>query len=114
MKNRYKAFPPGWNNIRVPVHSKGATLAGIATYTPCLAKGIWGQRVAWAAVALGGARLLPGRARNWEPPLQADDWSDLLESLEAMVATVRETGEAPTAAPKKKALRPRTAPPTRT
>lgn len=81
MNNSYKAFPPGWNNIRVPTHPKGATLAGIATYTPCLAKGIWGQRVAWGLVTVGGAKLLPGKAASWEPPFGSEGWNQLLEQL---------------------------------
>ena len=85
MKNNYKAFPPGWNNIRVPTHAKGATLAGIATYTPCVAKGVWGQRVAWGLVSLGGASLLPGRAAPWEPPLAEEDWETFLEQLRVIV-----------------------------
>jgi len=85
MENNYKAFPPGWNNIRVPTHAKRATLAGIATYTPCLPKGIWGQRVAWGLVSLGGAKLLPGRAGSWNPPFAGDGWQELLEQLRAIV-----------------------------
>ncbi|NND02657.1 MAG: phosphotransferase [Acidimicrobiia bacterium] len=85
MENNYKAFPPGWNNIRVPTHAKRATLAGIATYTPCVPKGIWGQRVAWGLVALGGARLLPGRTATWEPPFEEDEWRELLDQLRTVV-----------------------------
>lgn len=81
MNDQYKAFPPGWNNIRVPVHSKGATLAGIATYTPCAAKGIWGQRVAWGMVSLGGARMLPGRAAPWQPPVDPAEWAQIIDHL---------------------------------
>ena len=83
MENTYKAFPPGWNNIRVPTHKKGATLAGMATYTPCVAKGVWGQRIAWALVSAGGARLLPGRTGSWDPPLPPEDWETLLAELKA-------------------------------
>jgi len=85
MENNYKAFPPGWNNIRVPTHDKGATLAGIATYTPCVAKGIWGQRVAWGLVSLGGARLLPGRVGTWDPPFAEGGWEQLLKQLHEIV-----------------------------
>ncbi len=57
MNSRFKAFPPGWNNIRVPTHRKGATLAGIATYGPCAHRGVWAQRAVWGLVTLGGPRL---------------------------------------------------------
>jgi hypothetical protein len=80
---RYKAFPPGWSNIQVPTHSKAATLAGIATYTPCGPTGVWGQRVAWTLAKLGGARLLPGRGRSWDPPFATDSWQTLLRELAA-------------------------------
>ncbi len=85
MENSYKAFPPGWNNIRVPTHAKGATLAGIATYTPCVAKGIWGQRIAWGLVSLGGAKLLPGRVGAWDPPFEGEGWDRLIEQLRGIV-----------------------------
>ncbi len=79
----FKAFPPGWNNILVPTHSKGATLAGIATYTPCAPRGVWGQRAAWGLVALGGPRLLPGRSTPWQPPFAPDEWHTLLEEVKS-------------------------------
>lgn len=85
MHDQYKAFPPGWNNIRVPTHTKAATLAGIATYTPCVAKGIWGQRAAWGLVSLGGARLLPGKTGSWDPPFEAEVWAELLGQLGSIV-----------------------------
>lgn len=84
MENHYKAFPPGWNNIRVPIHSKAATLAGIATYTPCVPKGIWGQRLAWTLVSAGGSRLLPGRTGDWEPPFAEDHWHELINQVRAI------------------------------
>jgi len=85
MINRYKPFPPGWNNIQVPTHRRSATLAGIATYGPCAARGVWAQRAAWGLVTLGGPRLLPGRTRGWQPSLAADDWAQLQDDLTATV-----------------------------
>jgi len=81
MHDVYKTFPPGWNNILIPTHRRRATLAGIATYTPCLPKGIWGQRAAWALVSVGGGRLLPGRATRWQPPLSPAQWDGFLDEL---------------------------------
>jgi hypothetical protein len=83
MTARFKTFPPGWNNIKVPTHHKGATLAGIATYGPCARRGEWAQRAAWGLVTLGGPRLLPGRTTTWRPPLRADEWQALLGELQA-------------------------------
>jgi len=87
MKNLYKAFPPGWSNILLPTHRRGATLAGIATYTPCAPKGVWGQRVAWSLVSVGGARLLPGRRSAWQPPVPAQEWNTLLADLRAIAGS---------------------------
>lgn len=83
MNSRFKAFPPGWNNIRVPTHRKGATLAGIATYGPCAHRGVWAQRAAWGLVTLGGPRMLPGRSAPWRPPFDPDAWQNLLDELRA-------------------------------
>ncbi len=79
--SRYKNFPPGWENIKVPLDSKAATLAGMGTYAPCLPKGIWGQRVLWALVRIGGSRALPGKSFEWTPPLAADDWQSLNKAM---------------------------------
>lgn len=84
MTSRFKTFPPGWNNIKVPTHQKGATLAGIATYGPCARRGEWAQRAAWGLVTLGGSRLLPGRTATWHPPFAPDDWQNLLDELKAV------------------------------
>lgn len=81
MHDRYKTFPPGWNNILLPTHRRRATLAGMATYTPCLPKGVWGQRVAWTLVSIGGARVLPGRSSSWEPPLPLAEWDAFISKL---------------------------------
>lgn len=83
MISRFKTFPPGWNNIRVPTHRKEATLAGIATYGPCARRGEWAQSAAWGLVTLGGPRLLPGRAAAWQPPIAPDHWQALLDELRA-------------------------------
>lgn len=83
--SRYKNFPPGWENIKVPLDSKAATLAGIGTYAPCLPKGIWGQRAMWTLVRLAGPRALPGRSFEWTPPLEPDDWQQLLDVMTSTV-----------------------------
>ena len=83
--SRYKSFPPGWDNIKVPMSSRAAMLAGMGTYAPCLPKGIWGQRAMWALVSVAGPRALPGRAVAWEPPLAAEPWEELEASLRRAV-----------------------------
>lgn len=85
MTSRYKTFPPGWNNIQVPTHRRGAALAAIATYAPCTTKGVWAQRAAWTLVSLGGPRLLPGRSRPWQPPLPAEQWAALQTDVASAV-----------------------------
>ena len=69
----------------VPTHRRRATRAGMATYTPCLPRGVWGQRFAWALVTVGGARLLPGRSATWEPPMPPDEWEDFISQLHTVV-----------------------------
>ncbi len=74
----FKNFPPGWENIKVPTSSRRAMLAGIATYAPCLPKGIWGQRAVAALVRIAGPRALPGKSFEWQPPLPEPDWTQLV------------------------------------
>lgn len=79
--NSYKNFPPQWQNIKVPTVSRAAMLAGIGTYTPCLPKGVWGQRAMWALVKVAGPRALPGKSVDWTPPLDPNDWQQFLDAL---------------------------------
>ena len=85
MTDRYKSFPPRWNNILLPSRSKAAARAGVAMYAPCTSRGVWTQRAAWRLVSLGGAALLPGRNRPWQPPLPPDQWRSFLDEVSKAV-----------------------------
>jgi hypothetical protein len=78
---QFKEFPPGWGHLFVPVGDRAEAIAGIAMYTPGSWRGIVAQRAAWWGVRLGGPRLLPGRARSWEPPMDPRTWHELQERL---------------------------------
>ncbi len=71
---RFKEFPPGWGHLFVPIGSRAEAAAGIALYTPGSWRGIVAQRAAWCVVRAGGPRLLPGKARPWDPPMDATTW----------------------------------------
>ena len=75
---RYKEFPPGWGQLRVPTSSRSAALAGLAMYAACRPRGVWALRAVRMAVWALGPKALPGRARPWRPPLEDELWSALL------------------------------------
>jgi hypothetical protein len=72
----YKSFPPGWEHLKIPTSSRRAALAGLSLYAASRTPAVWGQRIAWAGVALLGPRILPGRARPWTP-VEAGVWEEL-------------------------------------
>ena len=76
MIGKYKSFPPGWKHLMIPTSSRRAALAGLSLYAASRAPAVWGQRIAWAGVALFGPHILPGRARTWTP-IDADVWQEL-------------------------------------
>lgn len=78
---RFKEFPPGWGHLFVPTGSRAEAAAGIALYTPGSVRGIVAQRAAWWAVRWAGPALLPGRARPWDPPMDAATWEALRAEL---------------------------------
>lgn len=43
------------------------------------------QRAAWALVSTFGAKALPGRTQEWEPPMEHDAWIAFLDRLEAEI-----------------------------
>jgi glycosyltransferase involved in cell wall biosynthesis len=85
VNERYKPFPPRWAHVRVPASSRAAALAALTLYAPCRTRGLAVRWAAWAMVRIGGTGLLPGRARTWDPPLDASDWSALLERWRELV-----------------------------
>ena len=86
-RERYKTFPPRWQHIQVPLSSRGAALAALTLYAPCKPRGLWGQRLMWAAVAVLGPNALPGPPATLESPVEEDLWLELEGLLE------REIGE---------------------
>ena len=76
MIGKYKSFPPGWKHLLIPTSSRRAALAGLSLYAASRTPAVWGQRIAWAGVALFGPHILPGRARPWTP-IDADVWQEL-------------------------------------
>jgi hypothetical protein len=72
----YKSFPPGWEHLKIPTSSRRAALTGLSLYAACRRRAVWGQRIAWAGVALFGPRVLPGIARPWTP-IGEDLWEEI-------------------------------------
>jgi hypothetical protein len=72
----YKNFPPGWQHLKIPTSSRQAARAALSMYAASRTRAVWGQRIAWAGVALFGPRFLPGRARPWTP-IDEGVWEEL-------------------------------------
>jgi hypothetical protein len=88
VNDRFKTFPPGWAHLRIPVGSRASARAGLALYAPCRPGGRAVQRAAWAAVSMAGPRVLPGPARDWQPPMGQAVWTQLRDEWEATVGTI--------------------------
>lgn len=85
MTERYKSFPPGRDNFRIPISSRRAALAGLSLYAACRPAARWWQRAAWLGVALLGPRVLPGRASAWRAPMDDAQWRELCERWGALL-----------------------------
>lgn len=84
----FKTFPPRWAHLRVPVSPPEAAQAALSLYAPCRPAARAFHAVAWRAAGVGGARLLPGRARAWAPPMGDDTWAALVQRWEDDVGRV--------------------------
>ena len=75
----YKAFPPGRGQLRIPLSSRGAALAGLSLYATCRPTATFAHRAAWMCVTLLGPRAIVGRTGAWQP-LDDDAWASLTET----------------------------------
>ncbi|HET9011444.1 MAG TPA: phosphotransferase, partial [Gemmatimonadaceae bacterium] len=78
----YKAFPPSWGPLRIPLSSRRAALAGLSLYSACRPRALLAQRTAWVSVALLGPRALTGRSAPWDP-IPPAEWQALEEAWRA-------------------------------
>jgi hypothetical protein len=72
----YKAFPPGRGQLRIPLSSRGAALAGLSLYATCRPTATFAHRAAWMCVTLLGPRAIVGRTGAWQP-LDDEAWASL-------------------------------------
>ena len=72
----YKAFPPGRGQLRIPLSSRGAALAGLSLYATCRPGATLAQRATWMCVALLGPRAIVGSTGTWQP-MDEDAWASL-------------------------------------
>lgn len=85
---RFKRFPPGSGNLRVPVDSRADAEATIALWPACRPSAVIARRVARTAVRLFGPLAIPGRARPWRPPTGEPAWRELLERWGSTVGEI--------------------------
>lgn len=78
MMERYKRFPPGRGAVMLPLSSRAGAQAALAMYAAVRPRAVLAQRVARMAIALFGARILPGRAAEWRRPIGDASWRELL------------------------------------
>lgn len=75
-----REFPPRRRGVLVPIHHKGATLAGLSMYTASKHHIVALQKAAYSITRMFGPKVLPGRTFDWAPPLDADTWKSLLRT----------------------------------
>lgn len=78
-------FPPGADNVWVPLASRQATLGGLSLYAACRPRVLVAQRITWALVKALGPSFLPARRVGWEPPMSAERWDELCDVLRGAV-----------------------------
>ena len=72
--------PPRRRNIRVPVPSRRAALAGLALYAPCRFRTLVAHHAGWALVSVLGPRVLPSGRGSWCPPMEPERWETVCEA----------------------------------
>lgn len=72
--------PPRRRNIRVPVPSRRAALAGLALYAPCRFRTLVAHHAGCALVGVLGPRVLPSARGSWDPPMEAERWEAVCEA----------------------------------
>lgn len=77
---RFIRFPPGQGNVFVPVSPRRDTLTGLSLYAGCRRHVLVAQRLTSLAVAVGGSAVLPGGRLDWQAPMPAEQWADLLDT----------------------------------
>lgn len=82
---RYKVFPPGRRNLRLPTSSRAAALSTLALWSPCRRRGLLLQRVGWLTIARLGIRFLPGAVTTWDPPWEAAAGGELAARWRATI-----------------------------
>jgi hypothetical protein len=73
LRASHKSFPPGRGQLRIPLSSRGAALAGLSLYATCRRTATLAQRATWMCVSLLGPRAIVGKSRAWQP-LAGDAW----------------------------------------
>ncbi|MBA2625570.1 MAG: phosphotransferase, partial [Acidimicrobiia bacterium] len=75
--------PPRRRNIRIPVSSRRAAMAGLTLYAPCRRRVLLMHHAGWALVALTGPRSVRGPRAPWAPSTGQGVWDALSEQWEA-------------------------------
>jgi len=81
-------FPPGWQNVLVPITPRGATALGTTLYTASRRGPLLAQRALWAVARAGGARFLPGPREHWNTPVEDPAWTRLWEAWSDLLGGV--------------------------
>lgn len=65
---RYTAFPPGTENLLLPLRDRTSARIGIESYPACKRRSSVVAAVARQLVTIAGAWAVPGRRLHWAPP----------------------------------------------
>jgi hypothetical protein len=76
---RFKAVPPD-SHLLIPLASRKDARAGVALFPACRTRSLVAQRLAWIAVSVAGARVLPLPTVEWRPPFDLGLWQRMRHS----------------------------------
>lgn len=85
MSYAMKRFPPRRAGALIPINRRDVAALGLTMYTASRRTPLTIQSFSHRVVRRLGAVALPGESVHWQPPLAAEDWQHLLESVESVV-----------------------------
>ncbi|MDH2428937.1 phosphotransferase [Sphaerisporangium sp. TRM90804] len=84
MAGRYLAYPPGRGNVLIPAGDRRSAAAGLSLVTLSKPLPLAAQLVLHAATRALGPRVLPGRRREWRPPVEEGAWAAISARVAAL------------------------------
>ncbi|WP_285705998.1 phosphotransferase [Microtetraspora sp. NBRC 16547] len=88
MSDRYLAYPPGRGNVWIPTRDGRSASAGLSLLTFSKPVPLALQFMLFAVTRVAGPWVLPGRRRQWRPPVAEDAWAAISEQVAEVAGPV--------------------------